>query len=137
MLSKEEFLNQIQNWHNAIQRLKYAIDKDNGDDLIRDAIIQRFEFTIELSWKTLKKFLVYKWEPDNLMSKDIFRKFYEYGIVTDIQIWIDFIDDRNLLAHIYSEEQAIDVYNFVKQHYGVFEKCYTNFILYFDKYGKS
>ncbi|KJR44638.1 hypothetical protein UF75_4986 [Desulfosporosinus sp. I2] len=45
----------VNNFKNALSRLKEGIAKYNGtDDLLRDGVIQRFEFTFELAWKTLK-----------------------------------------------------------------------------------
>ena len=47
---------------NAIERLKDVLQHPEIDELdyLRDATIQRFEFTIELFWKVLKKILAYE-----------------------------------------------------------------------------
>ena len=50
------------NLQRAYQRLRWALEihrQDPGNELIRMAVIKAYEFTFELSWKTLKDFLIY------------------------------------------------------------------------------
>ena len=50
----------LSNFNNALQRLKEAdkeFSKQGASDVVRDGVIQRFEFTYELAWKTAKVFL--------------------------------------------------------------------------------
>ena len=55
-----KFETKLTNFSNALERLKEAIEefeKDNSSNVIRDGVIQRFEFTYELAWKTTKEYL--------------------------------------------------------------------------------
>ena len=53
-------LQKIENYHHALAQLAEAVQiytADPGDALYRDGLIQRFEFTVELAWKSLKEYL--------------------------------------------------------------------------------
>lgn len=75
-------------------------------------MIQRFEYSFELAWKTIKDYL----EESGLVLATVTpRQFLEdaYGakILADGQVWIDMLDHRNLLSHTYSPivfEQAVE-----------------------------
>ena len=114
----------------VIEKLTESITNDDGSEIYRDAIIQRFEFTIEYSRKILKKILAYKGEDDNLFSKDVFRKFQALGLIDDINIWFDLINERNKLSHMYGEEIAEHAYILIKTHYRTFEILQSNISTY-------
>ena len=53
-------LQKIENYNSALAQLEQAVaiyQKSQQDALYRDGLIQRFEFTVELSWKSLKEYL--------------------------------------------------------------------------------
>jgi nucleotidyltransferase substrate binding protein (TIGR01987 family) len=81
--------------------------------LMRDGIIQRFEYTFELSWKTMKRYLeMYGIEQvDKLKNRDFFRSCYEAGLIRDPLVWFDFLQDRNQTSHTYDQVVAVDVYD--------------------------
>lgn len=93
----------------ALQSLEKAIAHPL-DEFTRDSVIQRFEFTFELSWKALKRYL----ESDKPLADDsvkgILREAFQRKIITDIDQWFAFQKARNLTSHTYNEETAIDVY---------------------------
>lgn len=79
--------------------------KQVSNDLERDGAIQRFEYCLELSWKTLRRVLYTK-GLDVQYPKDIFREAAKTGIVKDPEPWLQFVDARNKTAHLYKEEVA-------------------------------
>ena len=85
-----------------------------GDEEIRDAVIQRFENTYELCWKTLKRLLEKEAptpaEIDKLSFRDLFREGGERGIVRNVEKWMLFSEKRNISSHTYDQEKAEDVY---------------------------
>ena len=93
----------------ALARLREALARPK-DDIVRDSVIQRFEFTVELSWKVLQKQLKLSGVPDPLAPKAIFREAARLGLVSDPEAWIGFVDDRNLSSHTYKEDLAEKVY---------------------------
>lgn len=93
----------------ANSRLKEALAIQKND-IVRDSVIQRFEFTVELSWKILQKFLKNSGLSETLSPKAIFREAALLGWVDDPEAWIKFVDDRNLSSHTYRESIAEKVY---------------------------
>ena len=97
-------------------------------ELMRDGVIQRFEYTFELSWKTLKRYLeVYGLEnPDGFTNKQLFRVGFENGFIRDSEIWLKFLHNRNLTSHTYNENIAEEVYKnaklFIKEVKFLFDK---------------
>jgi len=100
---------QVQELRKALARLEEALTLPKND-IVRDSVIQRFEFTVELSWKVLQKFLRAGGISEALVPKNVFREAARLGIVTDPESWIRFVDDRNLSSHTYRESLAEQVY---------------------------
>lgn len=83
--------------------------------LKRDAVIQRFEYTYELSHKMLKRFLeAVSPSPetvDQLDFRDLLRLGAEMGLIDDVQQWFIFRDKRNITSHAYDEAKAKEIYD--------------------------
>lgn len=75
------------------------------DDLDRDGTIQRFEYTFELAWKTLKRILDFKGVSAN-NPRDTFRLAAREGFINDPKVWFEFLEQRNLTTHTYKEAVA-------------------------------
>jgi nucleotidyltransferase substrate binding protein (TIGR01987 family) len=78
--------------------------------IVMDATIQRFEFTYELMWKTLKIFLEDIHGIRTVSPRQVFKEAYSLSIVEQEDIFLEMIKSRNLLSHTYNEEQALDIY---------------------------
>jgi nucleotidyltransferase substrate binding protein (TIGR01987 family) len=81
---------------------------------IRAGIIQNFEFTYELSWKFMKRWLennLSSTEVDGVSRRQLFRLAAESQLITDIELWMTFHKYRNLTAHTYDENTAKEVEN--------------------------
>lgn len=80
--------------------------------LLRDGVIQRFEFTYELSWKMIKRYLeLYGLEKaDGLNNKDLFRVGCEQGLIEAPERWFHYLKMRNQTSHIYDKEKAAEVF---------------------------
>lgn len=83
------------------------------DELHRDGIIQRFEFTYELVWKTIKLWLETK---DVFVgnAKDALRAGLENGLITDGNLWSSLHQSRNLTSHTYDVVTAERVYEAIR-----------------------
>ena len=96
------------NLQRAYQRLRWALEihqQDPDNDLIRMAVIKAYEFTFELSWKTLKDFLAYN-GIDAKLPREVLKQAFATGLVIDGQLWIDMLEERNLMAHTYDDARA-------------------------------
>lgn len=76
--------------------------------LMREGLIQRFEFTQELAWKVMKDYELYQGYVDINGSRDALRMALEMGIITDAR-WMETIRDRNTTSHTYEEQSAAEI----------------------------
>lgn len=97
---------------NAISRLEEAIEDSKKIELstLKDGVIQRFEFSIELSWKILKIYLNEEGIENVATPKSTIREAFKVGIIKNVDTWLEMIDDRNLTSHIYNQSLADDIY---------------------------
>ncbi len=109
----------------SVERLSEAARSKDLDrkDYIRDASIKRFELTIELFWKILKKILSYE-KIDSSTPRDVLAKSFQFNLIDDEEIWLKMLDDRNSTVHVYNEEEAKKIYENVKSYLPIFEKTY-------------
>jgi len=81
------------------------------DDVSRDASIQRFEFCVELAWKSAKKMM----GTNSTAPKQVIREMAQAGLIDDVEFWLLAIDQRNLSSHTYNEQLAKEVYSFAQR----------------------
>ncbi len=103
---------QYQNLQKALARLKEGIELPFSE-VSRDATIQRFEFTFELSWKLMQS-IVRENKPEVAGVRTIIRVATDIGLIDDPLVWFDFLDKRNLTVHTYEEAVAQMVYEAAK-----------------------
>ena len=106
----------------ALNKLKTAftrLEQAAGrvvDDLDRDGVIQRFEFTFELLWKTAKIFLEYEGfrcaGPRSCIKEGVRRE-----ILLEGEVLLDMLEDRNRTTHIYDEHTAEEIFERIKNRY--------------------
>jgi len=101
----------------ALNSLMFAIERTEReafDEMLRDSVIQRFEYTYELCWKMLKRRLerdVPSPESIDVMSfREMIREGAERGLIDDPLVWFVYRQKRNLTTHTYDEAVAKDVY---------------------------
>jgi nucleotidyltransferase substrate binding protein (TIGR01987 family) len=75
-------------------------------ELEEQGLIQAFEYTHELAWKTLKDFLESRGVSNLYASKDTTREAFKQGLLGNGETWMDMIKSRNLTSHTYNEETA-------------------------------
>ncbi|MGL4670632.1 nucleotidyltransferase substrate binding protein [Cetobacterium sp.] len=102
----------IKDLENAISRLDEAIKDSQKFELstLKDGAIQRFEFTLELSWKILKTHLANEGIDCINTPKSVIRQAYKAEIIKNGEVWLEMVDDRNLTSHIYSQSMADEIY---------------------------
>ena len=96
----------------AIRRIKEGIVQYNDapNQLSRDGVIQRFEFTAELAWKSCREYLLSQGYTQLNSPMSVMRIAYAASLVDDEQGWVDLLRARNITSHIYSDEQAETVF---------------------------
>lgn len=95
----------FQNFDRAFVLLRSALEDpplNQLSDLEQEGVIQRFEYSYELAWKTMKDYL-----EDNgvvispVTPRNVIKEAFAAGIIKEGQIWVDMMLHRNLLSHTY------------------------------------
>lgn len=113
----------------AIERLKQAIKDFDKTELesVRDGAIQRFEFCVELSWKTLREYLIEQGYTDINSPKSVLKTAYSDGLIDDEKGWLEILESRNLTSHVYDEKTAEKIFENIKTKFlSLFEKLAGN-----------
>jgi len=98
-----------------------VLKQDRNDGILVDATIQRFEYTVELYWKTLKK-LLFSLGIEANSPKDTLIKAYAAKLIDDEEIWLAMMRDRNQTSHIYQESVADQIYtNIISKYFDVMQ----------------
>ncbi|AEY02311.1 nucleotidyltransferase substrate binding protein [Oceanimonas sp. GK1] len=100
---------------NALARLQESLDFPASQPLVVDASIQRFEFCIELTWKTLKKALAMEGIAANTPRECLQQAYAAHWLQNETE-WLSMLKDRNLTSHTYKEEVALDIYQRLPAH---------------------
>jgi nucleotidyltransferase substrate binding protein (TIGR01987 family) len=96
----------LQNYSRALSLLASALA--NGPDVLNDlekeGVVQRFEYTVELAWKVLKDYLEFSGvQLVSVTPKSVVKAAFSARLLSDGQLWIDMLDHRNLLSHKYDQ----------------------------------
>lgn len=108
---------------NALQRLAESLTYDPSQPLVIDASIQRFEFCIELTWKTLKKALAAEGIEANT-PRECMSQAYASHWLTDETVWLMMLKDRNLTSHTYKEDLAREIHGRLTGHLQAMQALY-------------
>ncbi|MFQ6083606.1 MAG: HI0074 family nucleotidyltransferase substrate-binding subunit [Candidatus Aminicenantia bacterium] len=105
----------IQKLEKAFLKLKEGVISAK-DELDKDGVIQRFEFTFELLWKALKIFLEYQ-GIDVKTPRDSLKEAFRIELIEDEEIFLDMLEDRNKSSHIYDKEVSEEIFKRIKSFY--------------------
>ena len=101
----------------AVSRLEEATEEPiDQKRLSIDATIQRFEFTFEFFWKTLKIVLESRGVQVQF-PRDVLEAAYQNQLISDEKIFLDMLDDRNETSHTYDQSIADEIYDHIKFKY--------------------
>jgi len=116
-MSKNEIIYSLEQLENASNRLKEAVaETDENDSLKQDGVIQRFEFTFELLWKTLKLYLSHVGKPVN-NPRDTLKTAFKEQIFSDEATLLTMLDDRNLCTHVYDFKTTRKIFGHIREKY--------------------
>jgi len=95
----------------------HGYDLESTLPIIREGFIQRFEIAFDLSWKTLKDYLVYLGHNVQPSPRPVIKEAFSANLVKDGQVFIDMLDARNLMSHTYDEETFNKIFLQIKQEF--------------------
>ncbi len=114
-MRKSDVLLKISNFERALDRLIEAVEQAK-DELDKDGVIQRFELTFELLWKTLKSILEYN-GIECYSPRSCIKEVFKSNLIDDDEIILDMLEDRNLSSHIYNQKTSEEIFNRIKDVY--------------------
>jgi nucleotidyltransferase substrate binding protein (TIGR01987 family) len=106
----------LQNFSRALAQLTEFVQKQELSNMERQGLIQCFEYTFELGWKTLKDYL----EQGGYTlgtPRSVIQQAFQLGLISSGHQWIDALEKRNYLAHSYNEEYAALAENLIRKEY--------------------
>lgn len=112
MINIPHWEQRLDSYHKALARLAEIVGASKKralNEFERDGLVQRFEFTHELSWKLMKAYAEYQGFDGIGGSRDATRKAFEMSLISDGQSWMDMIKSRNETSHNYDVSMADDV----------------------------
>ena len=117
-MSKQRFIERQAECAAASGRLLEAVALPESE-IVRDASIQRFEFTFELVWKTLKL----HFERQGLMCggpRPAIKMAFAAGLIPsqeETDLWLAMLEDRNLTSHAYDEALSKRIFSNIRSQY--------------------
>ncbi|MDI3539206.1 MAG: hypothetical protein PWR29_449 [Methanolobus sp.] len=96
--------------------------------IVRDASIQRFEYTFEVTWKLIKEYMKGMEGIVCNSPKSCFREAFRMGIINEEETLraLQMTDDRNMTTHTYHEEVADEIYSHLADYYSLMYKIYVS-----------
>ncbi|MBI4690293.1 MAG: nucleotidyltransferase substrate binding protein [Nitrospirae bacterium] len=99
----------------AVETLKEIVNEPFSI-IVRDAAIQRFEYTFEAFWKFIKEYLKVKEKIISNSPRSCFREIFTISLITEDETvkLLEMTDDRNMTSHTYKEEVSQIIYGKLK-----------------------
>ena len=114
------WIQRFQNYQKALKQLEDGVhlkEQRELSNLEKQGMIQAFEFTHELAWKTLKDFLQSRGNIEIYGSKDATREAFKTNLIQNGDVWMEMIQSRNITSHTYDEATADEIIGHVQQSY--------------------
>lgn len=133
MTNDIRWIQRLDNYEKSVKRLESAVALlkrdvlygDDMDNLLKEGLIQRYEYTQELAWKLMKDYEEYQGYTEIQGSRDAIRKALAMGLVSD-SAWMDTIASRNITSHYYDEIAFNAVYSKIMDVYFPLFKEFCN-----------
>ncbi|AKL93668.1 nucleotidyltransferase substrate binding protein [Clostridium aceticum] len=114
------WIQRFNNYKKALKQLEEAVElmeKRELTNLEKQGVIQAFEYTHELAWKTLKDFLENRGNTNIYGSRDATKEAFALGLIENGEAWMQMIKSRNITSHTYDEGTADEIIALIKNSY--------------------
>jgi len=105
----DKYNRNLKSFEKALLQLGDALEESESP-IVRDACLQRFDFSYELLWKTLKIFLEEIHGVRAVSPRQVFKEAFALSIIDEELTFVEMIESRNTLSHTCNEEQAAKIY---------------------------
>jgi nucleotidyltransferase substrate binding protein (TIGR01987 family) len=109
----------------ALRTLREVLAEKNPSVVVRDAAIQRFEYTFEAVWKAGQEFLRTQEGIDVGSPKSVMRGLFQTGYLNEKQtdLGLKMVDDRNLTSHTYNEGLSQHIFEELPKYATLMQSC--------------
>lgn len=113
-----EFSEKYEKLQHAVARLRESIAeyRETPSSTVRDGVIQRFEFTFELAWKTMREYLLDQGYSEINSPRATLKQAFVEGMISD-EAWLAMLTDRNLTSHVYDDDTAAQIFDHIQGQY--------------------
>lgn len=120
----EDSINYIKRNYSDIESLENDEDFDHAlNDLIKQGLIQSFEFTHELAWNVIKDFATYQGNPVIRGSRDATREGFAMDLIDNGEVWMEMIKSRNETSHTYEDATATEIFGkIIREYFPAFKR---------------
>lgn len=116
----------LSNYKKAVNQLTEFIEKGDLNKFEIQGLIQCFEYTFELAWKTTKDYLEEQGF-DVKSPRTAIQTAFQIQLIQDGHVWIDALEKRNLMAHTYNDELVKEAEALIRNdYYPVLIKLYKS-----------
>lgn len=118
---KQRFEDGLANFRNASGKFSDAVARreefyrEGFGDIYLDLVVKRFEFTFEMSWKAIKRYLNFI-GIDCPSPRGCFKEGFVQKVIADEAVWLDMIEQRNLTSHVYDESEVVEILEKIEQY---------------------
>jgi len=119
MASKDtRWMQRFRNYQKALTQLSRFVGKKELNEMEEQGLIQAFEYTFELAWKTLQDFLEETSGYINVKGpRPVIMQAFQDGHINNGEKWMEMLLDRNRTTHTYNEEIAHEIITAIKNDY--------------------
>lgn len=118
------FVKALKKLSQAVNYIEQSVESDKKEvlnEIIKEGLIQRFEYTHELAWNVMKDYAYYQGDASVGGSRDATREAFQLKLVSDGKVWMDMIASRNKTSHTYNEDTADEIFSkILKDYYPAF-----------------
>lgn len=100
-------------WNYIGSRIEVVNLSEDEKEILKAAVIQNFEFTYELCWKYMKRWLQMNLTPeltDGISRRQLFRYAAENHLIKDVNVWVKYHELRNKTSHTYDTDIAEEIF---------------------------
>lgn len=113
-------MKKYENFCKALANLQVGLALEEPFSIVEQTgIVGLFEICFEQSWKLMKELLEEHGRFENKIGspRAIIKIAYQCDMISDEELWLDLLEARNVLAHTYSDDQALSVIRELKSDY--------------------
>ena len=104
------------NLRKAYGQLQRGLALAHPNEIEQQGIIQSFEFTFELAWKTLQDYMEAR-GGSAVFPRDVIKQAFQADLIENGACWLDMLSKRKLLAHTYDESLAQTADDLIRDQY--------------------